>query len=189
MTFKKFYEETKALQEMKIDDKFSSFGEISEDELKELQYLLDLRRKGKMGWKKVAEEKYKDYVIELFNKKDMFEVFATMNNQIVGQTEAQKRPHKGVESYPQVHFTFVHKDYQGQGLGFEMHRMLVDNVGGITSDFTLTTGSYKMLKGMSNKGYNIAIYDEYGKIVPFIDDEQALGNRNRMFVITKATKV
>lgn len=182
-----FYNTLKKAQitEMKIDPRFENFGDEDEEGSQEIKKFLELRRLQKGGWKKLAEEQYKDFKLELYNKKNMYEVFVTdSNDRIVGQTEAQKRPHKGVEQYPQVHFTFVYKPFHGRGIGYQMHRLLIDTVGGITSDFTLTDGSYKLFKKLMND-YNVSIYDENGTFIPFQSDEHALENKNRIFVATK----
>jgi predicted acetyltransferase len=175
MNFKNYFQ----LNEIEIDSRFESFGNIS---TKDLKPTLDNIR---LSWKKLKEESFKDYKIELYNNKKNYELYVLdLQDNIIGQLVAQKRPFKGLERYPQVYFVFVSKPYQGQGIGYVMHSIMIETLCGIFSDLTLTQGSFNIFKKLM-KHYKGYIYNKDTQLVSFQNDSDVLNNKNNLIVILK----
>jgi GNAT superfamily N-acetyltransferase len=150
------------IRELNVDNQFDRFGNPSESDKED--NLADYQHASEHGFGNRPVHAG-GASIQLFHMgNDKVEVYATVHNELVGGTQSVVRGY--VKKFPQVYYTYVYKDYQGNGIGYKMHELILNYSGGIISDSTLTNGSLAtMMKLGSN--HNICLYTSQKKLVPF----------------------
>lgn len=151
-----------ALEELNVDNQFSRFGKPSKND-KEANFA-DYQNASENGFgmKPVVAGMAS---IQLFTLgSDKVEVYATIHEELVGGTQSIVRDY--VQKFPQVYYTYVYEEYQGGGIGYKMHELILKHSGGIVSDTTLTDASLATLMKLG-KNYNMCIYSSQKQLIPF----------------------
>jgi GNAT superfamily N-acetyltransferase len=133
------------------DDSNKNLSKLSDltREKDELRYQ-NVQRHGSL----VSSKQFGDYTLELWKNKNNRALFALKDGQIVGFLGAVRLEYF---RFPKVISVYVYDEYQGKGIGKAMYDFMIDTVGGLVSDKSLTgeegKGSFQMWQKLA-KDYN-----------------------------------
>jgi hypothetical protein len=159
--------------------KNSSFDEPNEEDIK--NNLEDYKRAVSEGTllKRVEVD---GYTLLLYKMDSIsYDGFILLGKELVGSVLSSNR--KYVKNFPQIYFGYVLKQHQGKRLNMKLRQLMIDTLGGIVGDLTLSDSAIAVFKKLGSVN-NIYLYTPDKKIVPF-DDNLGEQDPNTLIVVSK----
>jgi hypothetical protein len=187
------FKHRQVIDELVIDNKFLNFG--TPDKQSHSDNIADFKHAMKDG-KLLKRINHGDYTINLYKVDDKhYDAFALFDKQLIGSLLSADRGY--VKNFPQVYYTYVLEKtlsndgseikHQGKGLGYLMHKLLLDAVGGIVSDATLTDASLATIKKLG-KANHMSVFTSERKLVPY-DEALLAADKDAVIVVSKVTLI
>jgi GNAT superfamily N-acetyltransferase len=143
--------------------------------------LEDYRRAVKEGklLKRISVENYTLMLYQMDSKS--YDGFILFGKELVGSLLSTNRGY--VKNFPQIYYGYVLKAHQGHGLNTKLRQLIIDTVGGIVSDLTISDAAIAVFKKLGAAN-NISLYLSNKKIVPF-DEKLAEHDKGALIVVSK----